>query len=233
MIRLCTICARGGSKGVPNKNLLLLSDKPLIAHSIAQAKESGLFHSIAVSSDSSQILDTAAQWGADHLVVRPDSLASDTAAKVPAIAHCVEEVEARLDRRFDVLTDLDATSPLRLPDDIRGAIALLEESGAKSVITGAPARRSPYFNLVERDSTGVVRLSKAIDPPVERRQDAPTCFDMNASIYVWQRDSFLAVPSVFYEDTLLYEMPETRSVDLDSELDFEIIQMLLDKRDSA
>ena len=230
VIRLCTICARGGSKGLPNKNLLRLADKPLIAHSILQAKDSGLFHSVAVSSDSREILDTAAEWGADHLVVRPDHLASDTAAKIPAILHCVTEVEQRLDRTFEVLTDLDATSPLRLADDIRGAVALLEESGASSVITGAPARRSPYFNLVERDASGVVRRSKTADPPVERRQDAPACFDMNASVYVWRRDAFLAEPAVFYHDTLLFEMPEERSVDLDNALDFEIIQMLMDKR---
>ena len=233
MIRLCTICARGGSKGLPNKNLLPLAGKPLIAHSIAQAKACGLFHSVAVSSDSRRILDTAAEWGADELVVRPDSLASDTAAKVPAIIHCVKEVEERQQRRFDVLTDLDATSPLRLAEDIRGAVALLEESGASSVITAAPARRSPYFNLVERDARGIVRISKTADPPVERRQDAPACFDMNASVYVWRRDAFLADPSVFYDDTRLFEMPEARSVDLDSELDFEIIKMLMDKRDLA
>lgn len=231
--RLCTICARGGSKGVPDKNLRDLAGKPLIAHSILQAKASGLFEAVAVSSDSKRILETAEAWGADHLVVRPDHMASDTAAKVPAIAHCLTEIEGRLGRRFEVLTDLDATSPLRLPEDIRGAVELLERSGVKSVITGAPARRSPYFNLLERDAEGVVRVSKRPDPPILRRQDAPECFDMNASIYVWRRDAFLAEPEVFYDDTLLFEMPEERSIDLDSELDFAFIQLLMERREAS
>ena len=225
--RLCTICARGGSKGVAKKNLRRLVDRPLIAHSIVQAKESGLFDLVAVSSDSPAILETAAEWGADQQVVRPAEMATSEAAKLPAIRHCVTEVERREGRSFDVLVDLDATSPLRSLVDIKAAVALLEERGVASVITGAPARRSPYFNLVERDANGVVRLSKTPAQPVVRRQDAPPCFDMNASIYVWRRDAFMAEPAVFYRDTLLYEMPEERSVDIDSELDFSIVEMLM------
>jgi CMP-N,N'-diacetyllegionaminic acid synthase len=90
---LCTICARGGSKGVPNKNVREILGKPLIAYTIEQARQSGLFSSIAVSSDSEVILSTAKEFGADILVRRPDELASDTAAKVPAIPHCLETAE--------------------------------------------------------------------------------------------------------------------------------------------
>ena len=231
MKRLCTICARGGSKGVVNKNLRQLVDRPLIAHSIGQAKASGLFELVAVSSDSPAILDAAKEWGAEEVVVRPGEMATSEAAKLPAIRHCVEEVERRRGHAFGTLVDLDATSPLRDVSDIEGAVALLEEGAASNVITGAPARRSPYFNLVERDAAGVVRLSKRPDTPVVRRQDAPPCFDMNASIYVWRRDKFMADPKVFYDDTLLYEMPEERSVDIDSELDFRIVRMLMDSKE--
>ena len=228
--RLCTVCARGGSKGVVNKNLRPMAGKPLIAHSLIQAKAVGLFDAIAVSSDSAEILAAAAQWGADELIERPEELASDTADKAPAIRHCVAEVERRHGTRFEVLVDMDATSPLRLPEDIRGAVTLLEDSGATNVITGAPARRSPYFNLVERDATGTVTLAKKSEQRVDRRQDAPPCFDMNASIYVWRRDPFMTGPAVFYPDTLLYEMPEERSFDIDSELDFAIVEFLLSRR---
>lgn len=233
MSRLCTVCARGGSKGVPGKNLRPLLGKPLIAHTLQQARQSGLFDAIAVSSDSQQILDVARQHGADILVRRPEEMATDNAPKVPAIRHCLESAERERGRSFPVFVDLDATSPLRLPEDIAGAVRLLETSGASSVITGAPARRSPYFNLVELDQKGVPHVCKQPSTPLVRRQDAPRCFDMNASIYVWRRDAFLAAPAVFYDDTRLYEMPEERSIDIDSELDWEIVQLLMAKRAEA
>lgn len=231
--RLCTICARGGSKGVKGKNTRPLAGMPLIAHSIRQAKATGLFAAVAVSSDSDQILDVAAEWGADVLVRRPDDMASDTAPKLPAIRHCLLEAERALGREFPVFVDLDATSPLRLPEDIIGALTLLDDSGATNVITGAPARRSPYFNLVERDGDGAVHLSKTLAVPVVRRQDAPQCFDMNASIYVWRRQPFLESPAVFYPDTRLFEMPEERSQDIDTELDFDIVTLLMARRATA
>ena len=227
--RICTICARGGSKGVVNKNIRLLDGKPLIAHSIERARASGLFASIAVSSDSEAILDIAGVWGANYLIRRPDALATDKAAKIPAIRHCLQEAERLSGLKPSTFVDLDATSPLRSVDDIRGAVALLVERGVSSVITGTPARRSPYFNLVEEGADGFVRISKKLDQPVVRRQDAPKCFDMNASIYVWNRNVFIADPAVFYKDTLIFEMPENRSPDIDSELDFEWVQYLMER----
>ena len=189
MKRICTICARGGSKGVKNKNIRSLLGKPLIAYSILHAKASGLFDGIAVSSDSQLILDTAKAYGADILVERPAELATDEAPKVPAIQHCVRTAEQLKATTFDIIVDLDATSPLRSAADIREAVRLLEERGVSNVITGAPARRSPYFNLVELDKDGVARLSKPLAAPIARRQDAPKCYDMNASIYVWRRNA--------------------------------------------
>ncbi len=229
LMRLCTICARGGSKGVPNKNVREILGKPLLAYSVEQARQSGLFEAIAVSSDSEVILDVAKACGVDVLVRRPAEMASDAAPKLPAIRHCLESAEARLGRQFPVFVDLDATSPLRVPADIVGAVRLLESRGISNVVTGAPARRSPYFNLVEVDVNGVVKLSKPLPQAIVRRQDAPRCYDMNASIYVWRRDVFIKEPAVFYPDTALYEMPEERSIDIDSELDFEIVRLLLTK----
>jgi CMP-N,N'-diacetyllegionaminic acid synthase len=233
MRRICTICARGGSKGVKNKNIRTLLGKPLIAHSILQAKASGLFDCIAVSSDSDEILAIAGKWGADYLIKRPDELATDQAAKLPVIRHCVAEAEHISGQTYDVVVDLDATSPLRIPEDIAGCIRLLEEKGVSNVITGAPARRSPYFNMVELNENGVARLSKKLNAPVVRRQDSPKCFDMNASVYVWRRDALFGNPTVFNVDTMLHVMPEERSVDLDSELDFIIIERLMEMRVEA
>jgi CMP-N,N'-diacetyllegionaminic acid synthase len=229
--RLCTICARAGSKGVRSKNTRLVAGKPLLAHSLIQARASGLFDAIAVSSDSDHILAIARSYGVTCLVKRPDALASDTAAKLPAIRHCLEQAEDQLGTRFDILVDLDATSPLRLPEDIRAAVALLEREPGANVITGALARRSPYFNLVERRPDGTVGLSKPPPGAVVRRQDAPPCYDMNASIYAWWTAEFRMAPAVFAARTRLYVMPEERSLDIDSELDFRIVEFLMQERD--
>jgi N-acylneuraminate cytidylyltransferase/CMP-N,N'-diacetyllegionaminic acid synthase len=227
---LCTICARGASKGLVGKNLRALSGKPLIAYSIEQAKKTGLFAAIAVSSDAQEILDVAKRYGADLLVRRPDEMATDTAPKLPVIRHCFETAERECGSVFPIFVDLDATSPLRLPEDIIGAVRLLETTRASSVITGAPARRSPYFNLVELDDRGVPHLCKQAKGQLVRRQDAPRCYDINASVYVWRREPFLAAPAVFYDDTQLFEMPEERSIDIDSSLDWEVVQMLMAQR---
>lgn len=225
--RLCTICARGGSKGVKGKNLRPLLGKPLLAYSIEQAKASGLFALIAVSSDSDLILETAREYGADHLIKRPDELATDQAAKLPVIQHCVAEVERLQCQTFDIIVDLDATSPLRTVEDLRAAVALLEDGEAMNVITAMPARRSPYFNLVELNAAGFVELSKPLAVPVVRRQDAPKCFDMNASIYVWRRAVLFDKNSIFTDKTALYVMPEERSIDIDSELDFAFVEFIM------
>ena len=225
--RLCTICARGGSKGVKGKNIRELHGRPLIAYSILQAKATQLFNAVAVDSDSEQVLELAKNWGADYLIKRPHELATDQSAKLPAIRHCVNEVERITGQRYDIIVDLDATSPLRIPEDIIGAVRLLEEKEVSNVITGAPSRRSPYFNLVEADDNGVVKLSKTLETPIVRRQDAPKCFDMNASVYVWKRETFFANLTIFNKDTLLYEMPEERSIDIDSELDFKLVEIIM------
>lgn len=230
MNRLCTICARGGSKGVPNKNIRELHGKPLIAYSIEQAKRSELFDYIAVSSDSDDLLEIAKNWGADFLIKRPLEMAQDTSAKIPAIQHCVLEVEKRVQKEFPVIVDLDATSPLRTVDDLNNAVKMFEEKDATNLITGMSSRRSPYFNLVELNAEGTVSLSKKPDVPIIRRQDAPRCFDMNASIYIWKRNSLINEPAVFYPDTVLYEMPEERSIDIDSPLDWTIVELLMSNR---
>jgi len=228
--RLCTICARAGSKGVRSKNIRMIAGKPLLAHSLYQARASRLFDAIAVSSDADEILTIARSYGATCLVKRPSALASDSAAKLPAIRHCLEAAEEALGTRFDILVDLDATSPLRLPEDIRGVVELLEAEPNTNVITGATARRSPYFNLVERRADGTVTLSKPPAAAIVRRQDAPPCYDMNASIYAWWTADFRASPAVFTARTRLYEMLEERSLDIDSEHDFRIVEFLLESR---
>jgi CMP-N,N'-diacetyllegionaminic acid synthase len=231
MSRICTITVRAGSQGVPGKNWRNLEGLPLYAHSVRHAVESGLFDRIAVTSDAPQVLERAEEFGATDVIDRPKDLASNTAGKIPAIVHAVLAVEGVVSHHFSTVVDLDATSPLRITEDIAGAVTLLESDHLESVITGAEAHRSPYFNLVEVDpETGVVDVSKRVGDGFLRRQDVPRSFDMNASVYVWDRDALVRDPKVFYPTTRLYEMPPERSHDIDSELDLQIVAWIMAAR---
>lgn len=228
--RLCTICARQGSKGVPNKNIRLFHGKPLIAYVIAQAKESGLFDAIAVSSDGDEILEHSRRYGADYLIARPAQLATDVAAKLPAIQHCAMQVEQLSGMQFATFVDISVTSPLLIAQDIQGVVGMLETSKPLNVITGTIASNSPYFSLVEQTAQGFVTLAKKPAKPFERRQDCPPCFDMNGAIYAWSAEHFFDVTDVITDKTMIYEMPAERSVDIDTELDFEFASFLFSKR---
>lgn len=230
MSRLCTICVRGESKGVPGKNGRLLDGVPLVSHSIRQALDSGLFSHVAVSSDNATLLDIAREEGA-IVIERPASLAGDFSPKLPAISHAIEYVEKLLQMEFSTLVDLDATSPLRLITDIAGAVSLLEANRLSSVFTASEARRSPYFNQVMKQSDGTWGVVVEGESQVFRRQDAPKTFDMNASIYVWDRNEFLKNSKLFYKATEIFEMPPERSLDIDSELDFQLVSYLFSNRD--
>lgn len=225
---LCTVCARGGSKGVKKKNTKLINGIPLIGHTVSLAVESGLFSDIVVSTDCDEIAEAAVKYDAKVLFKRPENLASDDAAKLPVIRHAFCETERILNTRYDYLFDLDATSPLRIVEDLQGCADMIETGSYCNIITASPARRSPYFNLIEVHPDGVPYVSKG--DKINRRQDSPKCFDMNASIYVWTRDSILTDSSLFNSRTGLYVMPEERSLDIDTELDFAIVSALLEKR---
>jgi CMP-N,N'-diacetyllegionaminic acid synthase len=230
---LCTICARGGSKGVKNKNIRELNGKPLIAYTIEQAKRSKLFEHIVVSTDSDDIADIASKYGAEVFFRRSKELSSDTASKFDVIKDAFVRSEEYYKKKFDYLVDLDATSPLRSVEDIVNSFKLFLENNYDNLITATPSRRSPYFNLIELDKDGKVRLSKKLDNLVVCRQDAPKSYDMNASIYIWKREVILNSNSIFLEKTGLYIMPEERSIDIDSELDFIIVEFLMKRKQNV
>ena len=228
MKKICTICARSGSKGLKSKNVRLMHGKPLIAHTILQAQSANIFDSISVSSDSKIILDIASDYGVEFMIQRPQELATDQASKLLTIRHCLKATEEITEHRFDVIVDLDVTSPLRSADDIKNAVNLLDGKKVSNVITGVPARRSPYFNMLELDQNAIARLPKPPKVQFFRRQDSPQCYDMNASIYVWKRKCLLDSDSIWNEQTRLYVMSEV-SMDIDSELDFEIVEFLMSR----
>lgn len=226
---LCTICARGGSKGVKNKNIKELCGKPLIAYTIEQAKASKLFEHIVISTDSDAIASVAKEYGAEVFFKRSAEMASDTAGKLDVIRDAFIRSEAHYQDTFDYLIDLDATAPLRSVEDIVNSFNQFLQNSNDNLITAMPSRRSPYFNLVEVDSNGKVALSKKLDGTVLRRQDTPKSYDMNASIYIWKRDAILNENSLFLDSTGLYVMPEERSIDIDNELDFAFVEFLMNK----
>jgi CMP-N,N'-diacetyllegionaminic acid synthase len=226
--RLCTINVRGGSKGVPGKNSKLLDGIPLLSHSIRQAVSTKKFDLVAVSSDSDELLEIAAKEGAE-VIRRPPDLALDDSPKIPAIVHCVMGAELIWGKSFNTVVDLDATSPLRTPSDIVNAIELLEDSNLQSVFSACHSRRSPYFNLVSMDSGGKWGPAIRASNPPTRRQDSLPTYDMNASIYVWNRDDLVKSQGVFLERTGLYLMPENRSIDIDSQFDFDLVSWLISR----
>ena len=229
---LCTICARGGSKGVKNKNIRLLNNKPLIAYTIEQAIKSNLFEHVVISTDSDDIAKVAIKYQAEVFFKREKSLSSDTAGKLDVIRDALLKSEEYYNTQFDYIIDLDATSPLRDVEDIINAYNQFLQNDNDNLITAMPSRRSPYFNLIEVDKNGRVTLSKPLEKPILRRQDVPKTYDMNASIYIWKRDVLLNNDTIFLENTGLYIMPEIRSIDIDTELDFEFVEFLMRKKDA-
>ncbi|UXU74428.1 MULTISPECIES: acylneuraminate cytidylyltransferase family protein [unclassified Paracoccus (in: a-proteobacteria)] len=223
MTTICSICARGGSQGVPRKNIRPLLGKPLIVHTIEQALSCRAIDRVFVSTDDAEIAEVAAAAGAEVPFLRPAELATSSAAKIPVIEHLVAQVEA-MGVAVSRIIDLDPTSPLREVADIEAAAALLDDE-TDCVITGYPAEKNPYFNMVERDADGNIGLVKRLPGGVTSRQAAPRVWSMNASIYVWHRHSLTA--GLWNGRTRLYEMPHERSVDIDSEIDFRLVEMLM------
>ena len=227
MTTVGTICARGGSVGVPRKNVRLLHGKPLIAWTIEQALAAPSIDEVFVSTDDQEIAEVAARYGATVPFIRPAELATSAAAKIPVIIHLLEHLE-QSGKSFDRVIDLDPTSPLRTIDDIENAAALLDDD-TDAVITAYVSDKNPYFNMVERKDDGNVGL--VVPSAAVSRQSAPTVYAMNASIYVWHRNT--VDKGLWGGRTRLYEMPHERSVDIDSEIDFKLVDLLLSEREGT
>jgi CMP-N-acetylneuraminic acid synthetase len=226
MKTIATICARGGSVGVPGKNIRHLLGKPLIAHTIEQALALPEIDAVYVSTDDEKIAEVARSFGAKVPFLRPAELATNTAPKIPVIQHLSDWVFAN-DGAFDRIVDLDPTSPLRTLDDVRGCMMLLDES-VDAVITAFESEKNPYFNMVEHKPDGNVALVCAGTQGVVARQLAPKVYSMNASIYVWHRHTL--GKGLWNGRLRMHVMPRERSIDIDSPLDFRIVEMLMAER---
>ena len=226
---ICSICMRGGSKGVTNKNIRELNGRPLMAYTIEQAIISDLFDHVIVSTDSNEIASTAKKFGASTGFLRPSKLATDESPKLPVIRHALLEAEKYYGYNFDIIVDLDVTSPLRKVSDITNAYKQFVNEKSDILITGTPARKNPYFNMVEKIN-GQLQQVKNLKITPTRRQDAPEVFEMNASIYIWKRKALLNNDTLFTQNTSIYVMPEERSIDIDSELDWKFVEFITEKR---
>lgn len=224
---IATICARGGSQGLPGKNIKKLCGKPLINYTIEQALACPEIDFVYISTDDQKIADVAKQAGAIVPFIRPKSLATNSAAKLPVIKHLIEWIEES-GIEVDVIVDLDPTSPLRDVNDISRSIEKLDM--AESVITGYQSDKNPYFNMVEytNESKPFVEISKRSLTDIIRRQEASMVYSMNASVYVWKRKSFSE--SLWSGKVALYEMPRERSIDIDSPIDFKLVELLMSEK---
>ena len=226
MTTICSICARGGSTGVPRKNVRMLGGKPLIAHTIEQALDCSFIDGVYVSTDDEEISSIAKEYGAIVPFKRPDDMATSEAGKLQVIVHLVEHLEA-MGIQVSKVVDLDPTSPLRSRNDIEAAFLMLD-SETDVVITGYSAEKNPYFNMVEPQVDGNIRLVKGKTGQVLSRQAAPPVYSMNGSVYVWHRETLEG--GLWSGKTRLYEMPHERSVDIDSEIDFSLVELLMKER---
>jgi CMP-N,N'-diacetyllegionaminic acid synthase len=230
MKTIATICARGGSKGLPGKNVRPFAGRPLIAHTIEQARACSLIDEVHVSTDDDEIAAIAREYGAQVPYRRPAELATDTAAKIPVIEHLVAHLESR-GERIGLVVDLQPTSPLRTQQDLADAIGLAPR--ADLIVTVTEPSHNPYYSLVEVQSDGTLRVSKA--QGFARRQDVPQAWGLNGSIYVWQRAALAqAAEHGFWSVGIRASvMPRHRSVDIDDVLDFEWAEWLYRRQATA
>ena len=224
---LATICARGGSKGLRGKNIRTLHGKPLIQYTLECARRSARVDRFVVSTDSAEIVDVVRALGYDVDYRRPAELATDTVAKIDAIRHVTEFVE-RTERFFpDIVVDLDIGVPLREPSDIDRAVdALWTDPSMDAIVTVYPAERNPYFNMVERGTNGYYELVRTATPPLVRRQDAPAVFSVTPAVFGWRR-AHMDVTHLYEGRWGVVEMPIERSVDIDSEFEFRLVELLM------
>lgn len=226
------IFARGGSKGVPRKNIRALAGKPLIAHAILCARASSKVQRVIVSTDDPDIAVIAREWGAETPFLRPAELSGDDAPERLAWRHALKFLQETEGRMPDVFVSVPTTSPLRKPQDVDACVQMLLDSDADIVITVTPAARSPYFNMVTLHD-GEARL--VIEPSqgtMHHRQDVPPVFDMTTVAYAARPRHIMEKDSIFGGKVGAVQVPLERALDIDTPLDWIIAEALLTHAES-
>ncbi len=220
------IFARGGSKGLPGKNIKPLAGKPLIQYSIELALTCPLIDQTYVSTEDAEIASIARQAGA-RIINRPENLAKDTSAEWHAWQHAINHIN-KTDGPFETFVSLPATSPLRAECDVQNAIAKFSATNADVCISVTPGGRSPYFNMVTLDEEGKTSLFCPPSGLIHRRQDAPMVYDVTTVIYVAKTSFILNNSSLFQGFVTSIEVPKERAIDIDDIYDFKFAEVLLE-----
>jgi len=225
---LCTICARSGSIGIKNKNLIKINDQPLFSFTLFQAKKLSFIDNIVLSTDSKKISNQFSKYGLNSFFLRSKKLSNSSSGKVPVIRDALYRSEKYYNKKYDYIIDLDVTSPLRIIKDIKAAYKKFIEDDADNLITVCNAKKNPYFNMVEynKNTLKLVKPTKKI----LSRQAAPLVYEMNASIYIWKRKCLISSNNLFTKKTSMYIMPSDRSIDIDNNFDLKIVKYLMKKK---
>lgn len=219
------IFVRGGSKGLPGKNIKPLAGKPLLEYSIETAKACPSISKIFVSTDDENIAKVAVAAGAE-LIERPDELATDTSAEWHSWRHAISWVQDQYGD-FDHFVSLPATSPLRSVEDVELSLERLELDVADICISVTPANRSPFFNMVTRTEQGSVELVNKPKGEVSRRQDAPEVFDITTVVYTTTPQFVLQNDGIFNGKVTSIVVPKYRAVDIDDIYDFKLAEAIV------
>jgi len=224
---LAVVPARGGSKGLPGKNIRSLGGLPLLVHSVKCAMTVAAIDRTIVSTDSTDIADIARQHGADVPFLRPAELARDDTPMMPVLAHALAEIERQEGRRYETVVLLDPTSPGRLPSDIEQALEVLTtDDGAEGVV----ACSEPHFNPIwvgVFDRGGYLEPAFPNSADFSRRQDVPRFLRINGALYAWRSDFVRAVPNNWrLGRNRVLEIPEARAFSIDNRFEFDTVEAL-------
>lgn len=231
MKAIACIFARGGSKGLPGKNIRLLGGKPLIAWSIEQALAVKRIERVIVSTDSEEIAAVAREYGGEIPFIRPAELALDNSPEWLAWRHALNYLRVTTGVLPEVMVSVPTTAPLRLVQDIENCLDEYAQGDVDMVITVTEAHRSPYFNMVKTYPDGTVSLVNPPSSPVARRQDAPVVYDMATVCYVANAEFIMTHNAMFEGRVKAVNVPVERAIDIDTLLDFQIAECLLNIRE--
>lgn len=223
------VFARGGSKGIPGKNIRLLAGRPLISYAIEALRESRYVDRVIVSTDDGEIARVALECGAEVPFMRPAELAADNANELLAWQHALAEA-GKEGQIPDIFVTAPATSPMRETGDVDTAIDRLIEAGCDLVLGITPSSRSPYFNMVSRDEAGRIKILMKPEKNVIRRQDASPVYDITTVVYAARAEYVNRCSSLLEGDVQSIVVPEERSIDIDTLLDFEFAEFLMQKK---
>lgn len=228
---LAIIPARGGSKGVPRKNIRLVGGKPLIAYSIEAAKAVGdLFHRVIVSTDDPEIAEISKTYGAEVPFLRPENLGDDKMPMVPVLQHAVNFIEEQDQIKLDWVFLLQPTAPMRTPEDIRAAIQIAQEGSSDSVISVVQVFAVHPILMKKIDGNRLLPFCIEEKEGTRRQDYQPAAYMRNGSIYLTRRDVIMNDGSIWGKEICPYVMPEERSLNIDSEQDLKLVDLALTER---